>query len=49
MRLKILMKNIKSRKNLSRELILKIVDRIEVHEDKTIDLHLKLKPLEQIK
>ena len=46
---KIINSYLKSRKNLSRELILKIVDRIEVHEDKTIDLHLKLKPLEQIK
>lgn len=39
---------LKSRKHMDRELILQIVDRIEVHEDKTIDLHLKLKPLEQL-
>lgn len=46
---KIVNSYLKSRKKLSRELILKMVDRIEVHDDKTIDLHLKLKPLEQIK
>lgn len=38
----------KTRKELNRDLILKLVDRIEIHEDGTIDLHLKLKPLEQI-
>lgn len=45
---KIVESYLKSRKHMDRELILQIVDRIEVHEDKTIDLHLKLKPLEQL-
>lgn len=39
----------KSRKKLDRNLILKLVDRIEIHEDRTIDLFLKLKPLEDVK
>ncbi len=39
---------IKHRKKLDRELIMKIVDRIEIHEDKSIDLFLKIKPLEQL-
>jgi len=38
----------KTRKDLDKDLILKLVDRIEIHEDRTIDLHLKLKPLAQI-
>lgn len=45
---KIVNSYLKTRKKLSRELIIKMVDRIEVHEDKTIDLYLRLKPLEQI-
>lgn len=40
---------IKKRKNIDRELILKLVDRVEIHEDKTADLYLKIKPLEQIR
>lgn len=39
---------LKTRKNLPRELILKIVDRIEIHQDKTVDLHFKLKQLNQV-
>ena len=40
---------LKKRKNIDRELILKLVDRVEIHEDKTADLYLKIKPLEQIR
>lgn len=40
---------IRTRKKISRELILKMVDRVEIHEDKTADLYLKIKPLEQIR
>lgn len=40
---------IKSRKNITRELVLKFVERIEVHENKNLDLYLKIKPLEQIR
>ena len=39
---------LKTRKNPPRELILKIVDRIEIHQDKTVDLHFKLKQLEEV-
>ncbi len=39
---------LKTRKNSPRELILKIVDRIEIHQDKTVDLHFKLKQLEEV-
>ena len=39
---------LKTRKNPPRELILKIVDRIEIHQDKTVDLHFKLKQLNQV-
>lgn len=39
---------LKTRKNPPRELILKIVDRIEIHYDKTVDLHFKLKQLNQV-
>lgn len=39
---------LKARKNPPRELILKIVDRIEIHQDKTIDLHFKLKQLKEV-
>lgn len=39
---------IKNRKKMDRDLILQIVDRIEVHDDKSIDLYLKIKPLEQL-
>lgn len=39
---------LKARKNSPRELILKIVDRIEIHQDKSIDLHFKLKQLEEV-
>lgn len=40
---------IKKRKKIDRELILKLVDRIEIHEDKTADLYLKIRPLEQVR
>ena len=45
---KIVKEYLKTRKNPSRELILKIVDRIEIHQDKTVDLHFKLKQLNQV-
>lgn len=40
---------IKTRKNIDRELILKLVDRLELHEDKKVDLYLKIKPLEHVR
>lgn len=40
---------IKKHKNIDRELILKLVDKIEIHEDKKIDVYLKVKPFEQIR
>lgn len=40
---------IKQRKKLDRSMILELVDRIEIHEDKSLDLYLKIKPLEQMK
>ena len=40
---KIVKEYLKTRKNPPRELILKIVDRIEIHQDKTVDLYFKLK------
>lgn len=39
---------LKSRKNITRDLILQLIDHIEIHEDKTIDLFLKIKSLEQL-
>ena len=39
---------LKARKNPPRELILKIIDKIEIHQDKTVDLHFKLKQLEEV-
>ncbi len=39
---------LKSRKNITRDLILQLIDHIEIHEDKTIDLFLKIKLLEQL-
>lgn len=39
---------LKTRKHPPRELILKIVDRIEIHQDKTVDLYFKLKQLEEV-
>lgn len=39
---------LKTRKNPPRELILKIIDRIEIHQDKNVDLHFKLKQLNQV-
>lgn len=42
---KIVKEYLKTRKNPPRELILKIVDRIEIHQDKTVDLYFKLKQL----
>ena len=39
---------IKQRKNIDRDLVLQIIDRIEIHDDKSIDLYLKIKPLEQL-
>lgn len=41
-------KYLKERKNTPRELILKIVDKIEIHQDKTVDLYFKLKQLNQV-
>lgn len=41
-------KYIKYRKKIDRELVLQLVDRIEIHDDKSIDLFLKIKPLEQL-
>ena len=41
-------KYIKNRKKLDRDLLLQIVDRIEIHEDKSLDLYLRIKPLEQV-
>lgn len=40
---------IKKRNQIDRDLILRLVDRIEIHEDKTVDLYLKIKPLEQVR
>lgn len=40
---------IKQRKKMDRSMILELVDRIEIHEDKSLDLYLKIKPLEQMK
>lgn len=40
---------IKHRKKIDRSLILEMVDRIEIHEDKSLDLYLKIKPLDQLK
>ena len=40
---------IKKRKIIDRDLILKLVDKLEIHEDKTVDLYLKIKPLEQVR
>lgn len=45
---KIVKEYLKTRKTPPRELILKIVDRIEIHQDKTVDLHFKLKQLKQV-
>lgn len=42
-------KYIKNRENIDRDLILRLVDRVEIHDDKTVDLYLKIKPLEQIR
>ena len=40
---------LKKRKNMDRNLILKLVDRVEIHENKMVDLYLKIKPLEQVR
>ncbi len=40
---------IKKRKEIDRDLILKLVDRVEIHEDKTVDLYLKINLLEQVR
>ena len=45
---KIVKEYLKTRKNPPRELILKIVYRIEIHQDKTVDLYFKLKQLNQV-
>lgn len=42
---KIVKEYLKVRKTEKRDLIIKIVDRIEIHQDKTIDVYFKLKPL----
>ena len=39
---------LKTRKKTPRELILKIVDKIEIHKDKNIDLYFKLKQLNEV-
>lgn len=39
---KIVKEYLKTRRKQPRELILKMVDRIEIHQDKTVDLHFKL-------
>lgn len=40
---------IKNREQIGRDLILRLVDRVEIHDDKTVDLYLKIKPLEQVR
>ena len=45
---KIVKEYLKTRKNPPRELILKIVDKIEIHQDKTVDLYFKLKQLKSV-
>lgn len=45
---KILKEYLKTRQNSPRELIIKIVDRIEIHQDKTVDLYFKLKQLNKV-
>lgn len=40
---------IKKKKKVDRDLILKLVDRVEIHDNKTADLYLKIKPLEQVR
>lgn len=40
---------IKNREQIDRDLILRLVDRVEIHDDKTVDLYLKIKPLEQVR
>lgn len=42
---KIVKEYLKARKIEKRDLLLKIVDRIEIYQDKTIDVYFKLKPL----
>lgn len=42
---KIVKEYLKARETEKRDLILKIVDRIEIYQDKTIDVYFKLKPL----
>jgi len=41
---KIVKEYMKSRKSKKRELILKIIDKIEIYKDKTVDVYFKLKP-----
>lgn len=45
---KIVKEYLDTRKNPPRELILKIVDRIEIHQDKTVDMYFKLRGLKEI-
>ena len=45
---KIAKEYLKTRQNSPRELIIKIVDRIEIHQDKTVDLYFKLKQLNKV-
>ena len=45
---KIVKEYLKTRKIPPRELIFKIVDKIEIHQDKTIDLYFKLKQLKSV-
>lgn len=39
---------LQTRKNPPRELVLKIVDKIEIHQDKTVDVYFKLKQLQEV-
>ena len=45
---KIIKEYFKSRKESPKELILKIVDKIEIHQDKSIDLYLKIEQLNKV-
>ena len=42
-------KYIKSKKKIDRSFILKLIDRIEVHEDGGLDIYYKIKPFEEIR
>ena len=42
---KIIEEYLKVRKSEKRDFLVKIIDRIEIHQDKTVDVYFKLKPL----